>query len=278
MKKSLVGLLLLSLYSTQCYALWSDTLEACWSFNESAGSTRVDSIGGFNAADSGTVGSVAGVVGNAASFSGSTSQKLLTTAGMRTNLHFNLAHSVAFWIHPTDFTTNATINRWLMGDNNAGGTYFQFFIAMPGKTLEADNAGSFGCVNASTTVLTVNTTYFITLTDNGGANGCILYINAAVDHTVNSSFPVENEAATLAFGLNTGNTNNPFYGWMDEVMMFTSALSSSDVTTIYNAGAGKACVNKVTPHRSRILKREVPDLGMRLGKLFLPQSIQKALR
>jgi len=277
-KKLLYTVLVLLTLSTQSYALWSDTLSGCWSMNESAGSTRVDSIGGFNATDSGTVGSVAGVVGNAASFSGDNSLKLQTTAGMTTNLHFNAAHSIAFWIHPTSFV-GGTGHLYIANDSNAGGYYFQIFIHMPEKTLEADNAGGFGCVNASSTVLSVNTTYFVALTDAGGTNNCILYINAVSDNTVSSSFPSEAEADKFAFGRKAATTGNPFYGWIDEMMTFTSALSSGDVSTIYNSGAGQACVaaNKVK-HRSRILKLQQQDLGIRyaawqLERLLLPRIV-----
>ena len=84
----------------------------------------------------------------------------------------------------------------------------------------------------SSTTLSVDTWYHVAFTRSGNDN--ILYINGASDATATSSGSVTTDGASALIG--SYSTSYPFQGEMTQVTIYDSALSSAQITALYNSG------------------------------------------
>ena len=87
----------------------------------------------------------------------------------------------------------------------------------------------------SATTLSLDTWYHIAFTRSGNDN--VLYINGSSDISVTSSGSVGTSTDESVIGTYVPQpTNYPFAGNIDEVSLYDYALTSGNITTIYNSG------------------------------------------
>ena len=206
-------------------------LVSYWKLDESSGNAA-DSVGANTLTNTSvTYGSSYGKINNGASFNGSSSILQNTSpSGIPSG---STARTVNVWIKPSAVTstsgtyavywgTGATREVWLVGINSTG---------HPTVAVYADDL-------TSTQTLTVGTWYMLTAVYDGNVT-LSLYINGTLDSTHTLAAPLNTiiSAQGMALG-NWAGTSDWYNGAEDEVGIWSRALTSTEVTQLYNGGAG----------------------------------------
>ena len=150
-----------------------------------------------------------------------------------------------------DFSGDTTISLWVKYTNQAssfnfvidkstGGTARQYALYLRNqtggtKTFSFSTSGGAAVINNSTGTISVNEwSHVAVVVESGVTNGTKLYINGSSE-TLGTHTITTNNSAPFQLGKRY-DTSFTFGGLMDEVSVFDSALSASDVSDIYNSG------------------------------------------
>jgi hypothetical protein len=154
-----------------------------------------------------------GRYGASAVFNGSSS-KINSTAGLSGNPVF----SISFWINPTSTGTP------IMFGNNSNGQAFLTFINSSYKL----NFGRWGdSLGDSTASVPQNTWTHIAIANNAG--NVQLYINGVADLSFSTTYSIAN----TNFYIGAASTTQYFDGQLDQVRIYDKALSSTEVSSLY---------------------------------------------
>lgn len=215
---------------------WDDeSLVSYWQLNESSGAV-IDEKGLNNGSNVGATAGVTGKINNAYDFENSSSQYV--------SLYNNQSLNI---------TNNVTVNTWIKLESLPNtGAYFGVLgkqadgAARASYALDVVDNGTVrfisyrvgGDTNAvvgySSTVLSVGTWYMLTGIANSTGN--FLFINGNLEVSALNT----NNILYGAFNFTLGRrfTDNYFDGVIDEVGLWNSSLSQSDINILYNFGDG----------------------------------------
>ncbi len=141
--------------------------------------------------------------------------------------------SISTWINIGNTKSRGVVSKY--GSN--GSEWLFYMVSGKARLLLNDTINSRSIFATGSTALTLNTWYHVSITyDGNGLSGIKIYINGN-----------EETLATGGSGyVSMSNTNQPveigkystleLLGKVDEVAIFNSELSASDVTTIYGGG------------------------------------------
>jgi len=200
-----------------------DNLTSYWSLQGNSN----DSAGTQNGTDTSISYSTSyGKIDQGASFNGSTSLISKTSTNLPSG---SSARTVSLWIYRTG--TEGTV--FFYGTAVAGG-----MIAI---NLNATGLNCFGNTGTyditTTTTISSSTWYHIVFTNDGTTSR--LYKNAS--ETGNKAITYSTTASSeLQMGNGTPWASTPWTGYIDEVGVWTRALSGSEITELYNSGSGKS--------------------------------------
>lgn len=217
----------------------TNLLVSHWDMDEASG-TRADSLGANDLTDNNTVTQGAGKIGNSADFVAVNSEFL--SVADNASLDFTTVFSLQAWIMGTPVTANACIAaKWnYMTDGGwaiqlDAGTGLTIFVA-----ASAADAGD-NWLRYEAAGFLDNTWHHLVVTFNNGA--IIVYIDG---NTVDSSASagvipssLRNSAADLRLG-NFQGLGRYWQGRQDEVAIWNRTITASEVTSLYNGGAGLA--------------------------------------
>jgi len=163
--------------------------------------------------------------------------------------NYELTNSLSIdgWINPAGVSGNSGIILW-RGDCRSGFDPYYF-------QLNGDNTLNFGICDATgagtgvstTAVLSSNQWYHVAATLDGNTGNMSIYINGVLSAQANTAMRpfgplISNQQPSLGIG-NTGTpcwSYIPFNGKLDEISLYSRALSASEINAIYTAGsAGK---------------------------------------
>lgn len=205
-------------------------LTAFWRFEEESG-VREDSFASYDLNDNNTVGFATGIQGNAADFE-SSSLEYFSRSVDDAVFDFQSQFTVALWFKLETLPTTLGYSPALMakevsnsGWNSrvSGGDNMYNWVRNDMTTYD------------STTVFTTGVWYFLVITKD--STNMRVYVNGVQE----SSSAYSAAGNTTAF-LNVG--RSPFYtsrywdGLIDEVGVWSTALSSTTIVALYNAGLG----------------------------------------
>jgi chitodextrinase len=199
-----------------------------WDFNEDTGTVVHDSSGNEN---NGTVFGAAwapGKIGSALSFNGTTNYVVTG------NIAFANAFSISAWVNAavTPQTAFGRIaetqyNEGLYLGVNASGMSYKFIVN--GAVGATGTCGAaYGCAEGGTVT---SGWHLVTATYNGTT--AILYVDQTQVATETFTAPA-NISLPLYIGRYYGGSGNGWNGVLDEVRLFSRALTSTEVSTIYN--------------------------------------------
>jgi hypothetical protein len=215
-------------------------LVSCWSLNETSGN-RADLYGGNTLTDNNTVGYATGKVGNAADFE-------LDTSEYFTGNGYSLASksfTIAGWVNLESKTANRIIaSQWDFANNRRqwqliyqqSTDRFVFQMTTDGTftTAFSASADSFGSPSTGTW-------YYIVGTYNRGTSISIS-INGTTDTTNTANLMYTTQTAGYGMGMyNPVGGTNYYDGLMDEFIFYERALTSDEISWLYNSGNGRAC-------------------------------------
>jgi len=149
------------------------------------------------------------------------------------------AKSICFWAKPSNSTAFAAVlgNNQINSGNHGteifgtsgGGATYQFFLG----------SGTGNYFSLTSPTYTVGSWNFFCFTWDGttSANMVKAYVNAGTPTTATSS---STETVHAPFNLWLGSliSSNYYTGYMDDLMIFNRALSTADISFLYNSGLG----------------------------------------
>lgn len=210
----------LLLFPAMSWAALTTNLEAYYDFQGSS----VDSTGAHNGTDTAMSYSTPGVVGQKAVFNGSSSQIDIGTSGVIQNNPISLGT----WIYITSYPSVVEAIYGCAGSCSGGG--LQWYLDSSGL-MHVDDSGVGGVT--ATAAVNLNAWNYVVFTLNGTA------YNFYIDGTSAGS-GTDSTTAWNVFHMTIGDMNNFWYfgGNMDEFGIWSRDLTSTEVTQLYNGGAG----------------------------------------
>jgi len=197
-----------------------------YKFDENTGSSVGDAAGANTGTWNGTLGSqwTTGKINSGGNFDGTDNSISL---GSDTSLAISI-FTFACWINIPSFTGTGAIICSNIGGN--GGYEFRYNTSSKIELLKS-NVISIG---ASTGTISINTWTHVAITYDASGN-YIFYINGSSSGSGTNlqSFSLSN------YYIGRQNVNEWFNGKLDEFGIWSRVLTSSEVTTLYNSGAGK---------------------------------------
>jgi hypothetical protein len=201
----------------------------------------------------------AGKFGNAAVFNGSNSY-IQSTLNYST-LPTNNAWSVSCWLKIANTSQTSTAISLMNSSSGFGG--WALFIEA-GKIMLANNGSTPGASTGSFPVYSANTWVHVVLNYNG--SGVInVYYNGNQAATVNGTISTSTNGN---FRIGYAGVWSYFNGSVDQVRVFNSSLSQSDVTALYNettTTAQSASVDYVLANPNSVAYYKMSDATDQLG-------------
>jgi len=203
-----------------------------WELEETSG-TRVDSHGSNNLSDNNTVLSATGIQGNGADFEAGNNEYLNILDSSQTGLNPSGNMSFSLW-----FKLESTGVYWIIGKQNGDSdinyglflttSYIQFRRSSGGSRFEAQWTNTFSSGVWHHAVVTFSTT-----------NGSRLYIDNTQRATNSNTGSTDTQDGAMTLAIRSKPALSvPFDGIIDEVGFWDRELTSTDVATLYNSGAG----------------------------------------
>lgn len=223
------------------WALWTgtDAPKGYWSFDENTGTTAYDNASSNDAelVDGAYWG--VGKLGSAVNFDNANDYVNVSLAN---NLQFNLTNefTICSWVYHNN--TGAIDSFISSGDSGSDTGYLLRFDAT-NKLQFTLTHSAVNQLNIKTQVAT-NTNLWehicIVKNDSASASGTLIYINATsmafdIDRDDLVSDTVSNN---LQFGSQNAGTSLFFAGGLDEIGIWNRSLSSTEISDLYNNGAG----------------------------------------
>lgn len=229
-------------------------LVSYWKLDESStGSsavTRNDSHGTNHLTDNNTTASATGKINSGADFEATNSEYLSITDASQTGLDITGALSISCWIN-VESTPGATTYYTILCKGGIS-------VAASDTTIQYDlfyrNDGDIqlqGFIRGTgvnkvvgyVTTLTTATWYHVVLTYEP-STALRLYLNGSEVANNTTSIPASLVDTARPFGIGadqaSGTIANYFDGIVDEVAIFSQLLSTTDISDLYNGGAGLA--------------------------------------
>ncbi|MDD5626262.1 MAG: DUF2341 domain-containing protein, partial [Patescibacteria group bacterium] len=207
----------------------TESLIASWHFDETSGVTAADSSGHSS---TGTLTNgptwVAGKFGNGVNFAATNDYVNIPTSDIS-----NTAGSISVWVKPSWNGNDNTKHAIFTNRNGCVGTWVGIYKDTD-NYMKVNPGGSTAKVDVSS--WTAGTWHFITFTwDN--ATGSKLYIDGGAAASYNGALGMGVLAQCIQqyIGLVVEYQNYPFYGVIDEMNLFNTVLTSSEVTDLYNS-------------------------------------------
>ena len=209
-----------------------------YTLNETSG-TRYDSTGAADlSAVNGTVSSVAGKLGNAATLVVNTGSGISLASPLTTGTLGALS-------------SNCSISGWLKIGSLPASTIKTFIIVRtindnPHLTVTVSAAGVIGgqayfngIIATATTVTTMSlaTWYFVALRWNASTGTLTVSVNAGTNYTATTGGSAGDSSTQYSSQLFSG--NEAIGATFDEVATFARELSAADITYLYNGGTGR---------------------------------------
>lgn len=155
--------------------------------------------------------------------------------------------STAFVTDDYDLKDGFTASLWVNLDSVSGTKDFfgryadgaRFYFGISGSNLRVAIGTSYDTTSLSHGLSTGSWSH-VAYTFSGGSGGTFTYyVNGSSVGTISFTWTTDGSSETLHIGALKNRTNpnqNPTNGKFDEMAIFNSALSSSDIASIYNSG------------------------------------------
>lgn len=222
------------------------SLISYWSLDEASG-TRNDSHGTNHLTDPTSTGSATGKVGTAADF-----ENLSVNELQNASIDVVGGFTVSLWIKPESFNANYkglfTRDDYPSTPRHQTSIYLNTFdkigcYVAVGDGLDGTSAPYFDSPTVGTSLSTA--TWYHVVCTYDSTNGLIGYLNGSVDNTGATSGALQSGAAKVRLGKDIlgesiGGADRYYDGLIDEVALWERAITSSEVTWLYNSGNGRS--------------------------------------
>src|SRR5210317_946931 len=188
----------------------------------------------------GSTQSIEGKIGTAADFNGSSSY---TTINSTSTTPFDASSedfSISAWINVSSFQNDACIiSKW--GPTSTNQSYFFGFNGSADNTklIVYEKSGSAtNVINSTSTTITTGSWFHVAYVRN--STQAIIYINGVAETFSNTNTINSGNSQPIIVGRQDGYPGTSFNGKIDQMRLFNKALSSSEVTTLYQETSASA--------------------------------------
>lgn len=216
----------------------TDNLVSYWKADEASGNAA-DSVGSNTGTPQGSAGRATGIISNglAVALTGA-KYYTITDTGMPIGAG---ARSISCWINLSslvgDGANGVFFNYGKLGTLSAE---FLFGIRGAASNVQYPVIDDYGHADVGGTDLALSTStwYHIVMTWNG-SGGYIVYKNGSSNQTVTKTDTAPNTVLNATGGIGGRQTNiQMITGTIDEIGIWSRVLTSDEVTSLYNSGAG----------------------------------------
>lgn len=206
------------------------TLTHYWKLNEASGASRADSVGSLTLTETGgEVTSASGECENAANFLGTPTRSLTSSA-----FTLSAPFSIAFWFKvPSPVGGDGNGGVFLTKDDSADGPILFQMLSDSGGQVLSMHVGDLGD-NFASHAVSLDTWHLVVVSINAAGDNCNLYIDGSLD----PDSGIAMSSTTSDGALHIGDASTAIKGMVDEVMIFSTALTQANVTALWNSGAG----------------------------------------
>lgn len=227
-----------------------DNLLVYYKLDETSGTDVIDSSNGNNGTNSGCSVNQTGLLGESYEFS--SGDNIATTLSLSGDFSFSC------WVYLSGLPAGGTyyclyssgLSPWI-GISETGAVKFHLnngtYSADTGASKVSAGSWQHICVTLSETTPHI-------------------YVNGVDESLTSSGTPTAPNISGFTIGKKSDQATNYFIGKMDEVALFSSAISQSDVTTIFNTGSGK---NLLTNYSDKIVQTSKIDLPSTPSKFII---------
>lgn len=216
-------------------------LVSYWQLDEASGNAA-DSVASITLTPGGSLGYVSAFINNGANGGASNSTKYLanTSSAPLSGSQIATAFTMSGWVNMYDVSTDKI---FMFMNNSDGGNRRQVYIRFlnsgdhAGVGTFPGGGGSSGGGTGSAT-LSASTWYLLTVTYDG--SNLKLYVNDTLDGTFSFAYSTgfANTPSTSLLGQYEGGIYETASAIIDEVGVWSRALSGAEVTELYNSGDG----------------------------------------
>lgn len=215
-----------------------------YKLDEPSGTTVDDATGIQDATTNATVSSTGGIIGGSETFDGSTD--CIDAPYNASQTLSGTSCSVSCWVYITTLPSSASHEAYLIRGTKGEDPWETVYL-----TVGTDNVVYFHVKNsdgtpvdyevASSGTLSASTWYHIVGICPGASQALKLYINGSDVSTGAETFTgtINSNTGGWAFGDAYSGGGSGLIGELDEVGIWSKGLSGSEVTELYNSGAGK---------------------------------------
>jgi len=218
----------------------STSLVAYYELEEASGD-RIDSHGAYDMTDVNTVAQGTGIQGNCGDFEQANSE-YLTRSSDNTVFDGVTSFSISAWVYIESFTATYPTVASVWNDGTTNRAWALAFVSQQPYfyiSQSGDNATLQNVTSGAT--LSTGAWHHLVGTFNGGTGNVRIYVNNTQYTTASARTGIFNSSAPFRIGHAdrfASLTNGYFDGLIDEVGIWTKELTSTEVSDLYNSGAG----------------------------------------
>jgi hypothetical protein len=210
----------------------ADSPRAYWLLNESSGATAADELGSnpgsYNAVTLNQPGALASEVESSVSFDGAQSYVKVPASS---SLDMTAAVTVEFWAKRRTISGTYQVVVGKPGDGQSKNENYAVWLTS-GNRYQAYFGDGTSFVSVQTPAITDTNWHYVAATDDGSS--AKIYLDGVLKQSASTTLKLTPNTKPL----NVGRANNNQYffnGWLDELAIYPTALSSAVVQAHYNA-------------------------------------------
>lgn len=241
MKKLFVLLSLLFLwFPNVSHAALTTSINNYWKLDESSGNAA-DSVGGSTLTNTNTITYSAGIINNGANFSSASSQYFTTADTAALSVTGDTTWS--FWLKPSS-PFGSTVDPVLIAKFLTSGQ-FSYYIQYNSSTntlflVNSADGTNTGFASVATSALSAGTWYHFCVVYTAATPLLQVYLNGTSQGTNTNTLKTSIHDGTdpLQIGRYPAGASNYLNGELDEIGIWSRALSGTECSQLYNSGAG----------------------------------------
>ena len=211
----------------------TDNIVAYWKCDEGSGTSLADSVGSNTGTLNNSNGWATGIVGNAPSYNGTGGAPgtggTYVDCGNSSSLN-PASLSVSLWINPSNLSGT---HFFFARDDNSLGRSYALYANGTGLSIQQNGAALLSASSQFSTSTWAHVVYV-----NDSTLGAIAYVNGTSVATHAYSAPSSTTGSTTIGKRTYASNQYPFAGIIDEIGLWSRALTSTEVTQLYNSGSG----------------------------------------
>jgi hypothetical protein len=246
-----------------------------------ADGTPADALGGTSATLIGNASYAAGYAGRAFDFDGNTGH---ATLGNPASLRLTNAISIEAWINPrqgpaVSGSMSSIVTKWGQKfDPTPDSDSYGLWIRRNGSTLtlfSAIHQAGTSEPNVEGGTIPPDMWSHVAMTFDATSGQYVLYLNGQSVASANSPGPITATTRNVLVGREDSFLPRPFNGLIDEISIYSRALTAAEIRSIYSAGSHGKCKSSQPPAATPSI--DIPTTPIDFGGVIVNQNTTRSI-